>query len=92
MVSLTRFHGSWAFGQLNTMERILLGRRGDPGPVARHVGDVCDLSPRDPDAEASWFRAALGSRGLADQRFVEQLLVFDDPDGNRVELKGPPST
>ena len=63
---LTRYHASWAFAQLNTMEQILLGRRGDPGPVARHVGDACDLSPRDPDAEAAWFRAALGSRGLAE--------------------------
>ncbi|MCA8923206.1 MAG: hypothetical protein KDD82_15430 [Planctomycetes bacterium] len=63
---LSRYHASWAFSQLNTLEKILLGRRGDPGPVARQVGDVCDLSPRDPDAEASWFRAALGNRGLAE--------------------------
>ncbi|MEZ6184492.1 MAG: hypothetical protein R3F62_05705 [Planctomycetota bacterium] len=63
---LGRYRRSWAYGELNTLERILLGRRGGGDAVARQVGEASDLDPRDPDAEASWFRAALGSRGLAE--------------------------
>lgn len=33
------------------------------------------------DVEVAW-----GNRSLADQRFVSDLLLFDDPDGNRIEL------
>lgn len=36
--------------------------------------------------EAAGVAVTRGTRSLADQRFVDDLIVFDDPDGNRVEL------
>ncbi|MFV8751529.1 hypothetical protein ACNOYE_13375 [Nannocystaceae bacterium ST9] len=51
----------WAFGRLNTLERILLlGRAG-----ARHVGDRCDLIPPDVAGDNASFDVALQGSALA---------------------------
>ncbi|MEX3011814.1 VOC family protein [Hoeflea sp. TYP-13] len=46
-------------------------------------GDLDNYAAR---LEKSGHRVERGSRSLADRRFVEDLIVFDDPDGNRIEL------
>jgi hypothetical protein len=39
---------------------------------------------------SDWISVSQGSQALADQRFVEELIVFSDPAGNRVELFAAP--
>ncbi|WP_282609416.1 VOC family protein [Pelagibius sp. Alg239-R121] len=42
--------------------------------------------------ENAGIKVTWGGRELADQRFVEALIVFEDPDGNRIELAWNPMT
>lgn len=63
---LKEYLDPWAFGRLNAVERILLGRRiAEEGPrVARHIGDAVDLIPPDLDREDRLFETALRGRSL----------------------------
>ena len=56
----------WAFGQLNTVERILLAQRlkGEPPHTARHVKDLFDLIPPDIERFNHLFTTALRGRAL----------------------------
>ena len=45
-----------------------------------------DLDHYGARVEAYGIEVHVGSSGYADQRFVENLIYFDDPEGNRVEL------
>lgn len=58
----------WAYGRLNVVERILLARRvaGQSGPTRRHIDDLCDLLPPDPERDNRLFDAALMGSALAD--------------------------
>lgn len=55
-----------AHGRLNVMERALLASRleGEAGATARHLQELWELLPADPEQEARWFETALGGRAL----------------------------
>ncbi len=63
---LSAYLEPWAFGRLNVVERILLGRRldGQAAGVARQLGELVDLVPPDPERERSLFRTALMGQAL----------------------------
>jgi len=75
-----------------------LGRAGGAGPgeQGRNLDHFClRVSPFDPEALAARLRAQGAAPGPVEQRFgAEGLgpsLYVRDPDGNVVELKGPPT-
>jgi hypothetical protein len=92
---LNSFGRSWAFEQLNTFERILLGQRlGEQGVTARLVREQFELLPPDPDRFAHLFETALKGSALdADDKLglslarqeqapppaLEEALVMDAP-------------
>ena len=63
---LSPYLDPWAFQRLNIVERILLARRiaGQSGAVRRHVLELFDLEPPDPQKLARLFDTALGSGAL----------------------------
>ncbi|MCA9079854.1 MAG: DUF4200 domain-containing protein [Planctomycetaceae bacterium] len=63
---LTSWLAPWRYGQLNTVERILLARRidGEHAATARHIADRYALLPRDMDQFNHWFGAAVVSGSL----------------------------
>ncbi|MBI4879205.1 MAG: cell envelope integrity protein TolA [Planctomycetes bacterium] len=67
---LSCFLDPWAFSRLNVVEQILLSRRleGEAEAVARHVRDLVDLVPADPEQEALRFATALKSLALAPEQ------------------------
>lgn len=50
------------------------------------VGDRDDLEYYATRLDAAGYRATFGSPELADRRFVEDIVFFHDPAGNRIEL------
>ncbi len=60
------FRTPWAYGRLNVAERVLLARRiaGELPHTARHIGDLFDLLPPQPQRDLLGFRTALGLSGL----------------------------
>jgi hypothetical protein len=69
----------WAYGRLNTLERILLAERiaGEGGPGARHIGDRFDLLPPDVEADNAAFDTALQGSALD----VQATSLFAVADG-----------
>jgi hypothetical protein len=63
---LARYIEPWAFGRLNTLERVLLARRVPAlrDAVARLVGDAVDLIPPDPGRDARLVDTLLGAAAL----------------------------
>jgi hypothetical protein len=63
---LTAYLEPWAFGRLNVVERILLGKRiaAEKGPLARHAADLCELLRRDIPLENRLFETALKGKAL----------------------------
>ncbi|MBI2900051.1 MAG: hypothetical protein HYY17_07685 [Planctomycetes bacterium] len=63
---LSAYRNPWAFGRLNIVERILLAQRFDDegDPVARHAGDLNDLSPRDVERSNRLFQSAIQGSAL----------------------------
>ncbi|HVR76601.1 MAG TPA: hypothetical protein VMT52_19890, partial [Planctomycetota bacterium] len=63
---LAEYLRPWAFGQLNTVERILLASRipGEPARVARYVEDIVEVTPVDPGRADLLFQTALRGRAL----------------------------
>jgi hypothetical protein len=63
---LSAYLEPWAFGRLNTLEKVLLARRvprlGDT--IARLIGDAVDLLPRDPERDARLVDTLLGASAL----------------------------
>jgi 2,3-dihydroxybiphenyl 1,2-dioxygenase len=62
----------------------------EPGDTIACIGfevatrsDLADYAAR---LDRAGVKAAPGSRDLADRRFVDDLIAFSDPDGNRIEL------
>ena len=75
-----------------------LGRMGGapPGLEGRNVDHVClRVEPWDPDTITSHLRSMGASPGNLAQRFGAEgegpSIYVSDPDGNVVELKGPPA-
>ncbi len=56
----------WAFGRLNTLERVLLARKVPAvrDAVARLIGDAVDLIPPDPEGDARLVDTLLGAAAL----------------------------
>ena len=69
----------WAFGRLNTLERILLLGRAS----ARHVGDRCDLIPPDVEGDNAAFDLALQGSALATQSAYDTQAMV-----GRMEARG----
>lgn len=63
---LAAYAKPWAYGQLNTLERILLGQRlaGEAPRMARHIKDRYDLLPPDIEKFNLLFATALKSSAL----------------------------
>jgi hypothetical protein len=63
---LSSYLEPWAFARLNVVERILLARRiaGEPARMGRHVKDLAELSPPDPERLEHLFQTALRGRAL----------------------------
>ncbi|MBX2837504.1 MAG: VOC family protein [Gammaproteobacteria bacterium] len=54
--------------------------------IGWEVEHADDLTTYASDLDNAGYAVELGSRALCDQRCVAQLIAFNDPDGNRVEL------
>ncbi|MFH0946250.1 MAG: hypothetical protein V2A76_13705, partial [Planctomycetota bacterium] len=63
---LRRYLDPWAFSRLNVVEQILLGRslEGQADGVARHVGELLELKPVNPEQLDSLFETALRTGAL----------------------------
>ena len=63
---LSSYLEPWAFGQLNTVERILLGSRISDvrEAIARLLGDAVDVLPQDPERDARLVATLLGASAL----------------------------
>ena len=75
-----------------------LGRTGGaaPGPEGRNLDHFClRIEPFDGDAVRAWLSSRGANPGEVMQRFGAQgqgpSLYLSDPEGNVVELKGPPA-
>ncbi len=64
---LTEFAKPWAFGRLNTVERVLLASRlaGERPKVARHLADLLKLTPPAADRQVFGFSAAVAGDDLS---------------------------
>ena len=72
---LTAYLDPWAFAQLNVVERILLTHRvGDAAAGTRHVNELLELAPPDPDWVRGLFAAALRGGALEGQSPAEAEL------------------
>ncbi len=62
----------------------------EPGDAIAFIGweveNAADIETYAARLDAANVSVSFGSRELADRRFVEQLIHFDDPAGNRIEL------
>ncbi|MET0470461.1 MAG: VOC family protein, partial [Xanthobacteraceae bacterium] len=77
-----------AFRMDDRKQRLLVDADGGQG-IGFFGWEVADASGLDAMAariEASGTRVARGSRALADERRVKDLIVFNDPAGNRLEI------
>ena len=56
----------WAYGRLNVLERILLSQRmaSERGPTARHVRELFELLPPDPEGDNRLFDTAIKGSAL----------------------------
>jgi len=73
---LTGYLAPWAFGRLNTVERILLTRRlpSELESGVRHVREAWELLPPDPERALMLFRQALLGRGIrSDSGLADKL-------------------
>jgi 2,3-dihydroxybiphenyl 1,2-dioxygenase len=88
MEKIDRSAKALAFRMDDRMQRLLVS--GEPGDTLAFMGfevaarsDLQDYAAR---LDRAGGKVEPGSRALADRRFVEDLLVCWDPDGNRIEL------
>ena len=77
-----------AFRMDDLKQRLVISN--EPGDTLAFIGwevecseDLDEFGSR---LESAGHRVNLGTRELAARRFVEKLIVFNDPDGNRIEL------
>jgi hypothetical protein len=65
--NLSDYLQPWAYGRLNTVERVLLAQRlqGEPARTARYVNDLVRLQPPNIDRFLSLFDTAVGGGALA---------------------------
>jgi 2,3-dihydroxybiphenyl 1,2-dioxygenase len=79
---------SLCFRMDNQKQRFAIS--GEPGDKLAFLGweveNKSDLQIYAERLEAIGVQVKLGNKNLTDMRFVEELLYFDDPAGNRIEL------
>jgi len=88
MQQIARAGKSMAFRMDDRKQRLVIS--DEPGETLAFMGweveTAADLDHFAARLEQSGTKVAHGSRDLADRRFVENLIVFHDPAGNRLEL------
>jgi len=88
MQKIDRGGKALAFRMDDRMQRLMVS--DEPGGALAVMGfEVAargDLKAYAARLDGAGVRVAPGSRDLADRRFVEDLIVCHDPDGNRIEL------
>lgn len=86
----------WAFGRLNTLERVLLARRVREvrDSIARLIGDAVFLSPPDPERDARLIDTLLGAAGLESGGLggeaVDALMTLSEEMVDSAKKKGAP--
>lgn len=88
MQEVDRGGGTAAFRMDDLKQRlVVLDEAGDTlAFMGWEVETLADLEIYAARLDDAGLRVWTGSRGLADQRHVDRLLVCHDPDGNRIEL------
>jgi 2,3-dihydroxybiphenyl 1,2-dioxygenase len=88
MQKVDRAGRALAFRMDDRMQRLFVA--DEPGDTVACVGfeveargDLADYAAR---LDRAGVKVEPGSRGLAARRFVDDLIMFADPDGNRIEL------
>ncbi|MCP4315015.1 MAG: biphenyl 2,3-dioxygenase [Hyphomicrobiales bacterium] len=88
MQRIDRAGKSMAFRMDDRKQRLVVS--DEPGDTLAFMGWEVDhhddLDTYAGRLENAGHRVERASRDLADRRFVEDLILFDDPDGNRIEL------
>lgn len=88
MQTIDRGSTALAFRMDDQKQRLLV--TDEPGDTLAFIGweveNHQDLDHFAARLDGAGYRVTRGSRALADRRFVEDLIVFSDPDGNRIEL------
>ena len=88
MQRIDRGSNALAFRMDDRKQRLLVA--DEPGETLAFMGweveHEADLDLYTARLEKGGVDVCHGSRQLADRRFVSDLILFDDPDGNRIEL------
>src|SRR5262245_8441132 len=79
---------SLAFRMDDRKQRVVVAEAGGVGPAffGWEVADAAALDAIAARLEANKVQFARGSRALADERHVRDLIILNDPSGNRLEL------
>jgi 2,3-dihydroxybiphenyl 1,2-dioxygenase len=88
MQKVDQSRGTIAFRMDDRKQRIIVHTDEDEGPsfYGWEVTDAAALDALAAHLEKSGIKIARGSRALADERRVKDLIVFNDPIGNRLEV------
>src|SRR5262249_21495832 len=92
---IDKSRSSLAFRMDDRRQRLVVDADGGQGIgfFGWEVADAAALNAVAARIEAAGTRVARGSRALADERHVEDLIVLNDPAGNRLEIfYGPEGT
>jgi hypothetical protein len=84
---LSAYLEPWAFGRLNTLERVLLARRVPAlqDAVARLIGDAVDLIPPDPERDARLVDTLLGAAALEEGGVAAVASAAPEPEMDALE-------
>ena len=74
---LRRYLEPWAYGRLNVFERALLGQRipDEAAAAARHLRDLWEMLPPQPELEDRLFETALHGQAMAGKGDLEEAQV-----------------
>ena len=85
MQGVDRAAGLRAFRMDDRSQRLLISRDAAPATIGWEVEDAAALDSLAARLEAAGTRVARGSRALAEDRQVADLITFQDPQGTRLE-------
>jgi len=87
MQRVDQSRGTLALRMDDRKQRVIVHTDEDDGPsfYGWEVADAAALDALAAHLEKSGVKVARGSRALADERRVKDLIVFSDPIGNRLE-------